>query len=141
MEFGFTECLFSKGFKFIIFFVMGCIVIVLLLFVYKERIKPEVINYYIDAEVIKFENNVLTVKGMRSNQEFARGTYNINITDKVLVSDWETNITLDQKALNDNKYVTVVFTGQEKKIKDNGYLKGVSQIYCNVEERGYTQNY
>lgn len=109
MEFGFTKRLFYKGFKFIIFFVIGCIVIV-----YKERIKPEVINYYIDAEVIKFENNVLTVKGMRSNQEFARGTYNINITDKVLVSDWETNITLDQKALYDNKYVTVVFTGQEK---------------------------
>jgi hypothetical protein len=140
LEYSFIKRLFSKYFNFIIFFVIGCVVILLLLFVYKERIKPEVRNYYIDAEVIKFENNVLTVKGMKFNPEFARGTYKIKITDKVLVSDWETNNTLEQKALNDNKYVTVVFTGQEKKIKDNGYLKGVNQIYCNVEERGFTQN-
>jgi hypothetical protein len=119
---------------------MGCVVTVLLLFAYKERIKPEVRNYYIDAEVVKFENNILTVKGVRSNPQFARGTYNINITNKVLVLDWETNTTLEQKTLNDNKYVTVLFTGQEKKIKDNRYLKGVSQIYCNVEERGFVQN-
>jgi hypothetical protein len=119
---------------------MGCVVTVLLLFVYKERIKPEVRNYYIDAEVVKFENNVLTVKGDRSNPQFAKGTYNIKITDKVLVVDWETNNILEQKVLSDNKYVTVLFTGQEKEIKDNGYLKGVSQIYCNVAERGFIQN-
>jgi hypothetical protein len=139
LEYRYTKRLSSK-YKFILLFVMGCVVTVLLLFVYKERIKPEVRNYYIDAEVVKFENNVLTVKGVRSNPEFAKGTYNINITDKVLVSDWETNNTLEQKALSDNEYVTVVFTGQEKEIKDSGYLKGVSQIYCNVEERGIIQN-
>lgn len=100
-------------------------------FIYDTWIKPtDIRNYYIDAKVIGIEDNVLTVKGSKDNPEYSRGTYHIEIKDKTLILNWETNLELGRDVLKDYEYVTVIFTGQEHEIKDNGYLKSVGEIYC-----------
>jgi hypothetical protein len=83
---------------------------------------------------VEYTDDVLTVKGLPSNTTYTRGTYLIKVTDDILFTDWKTNKNLDWEVLNKYKYVVVVYTGREK-IKDNTYLNGVDNIYCNVEER------
>lgn len=135
---GFIGWLSKKYIRFPILFLVGILIIFFAVFIYDTRIKPANIrNYYIDAKVIGIEDNVLTVKGSKDNPEYSIGTYHIKIKDKTLISDWETKLELGRDALKDNEYVTVVFTGQEHEIKDNGYLKSVGEIYCNVEDRGF----
>ncbi len=139
LKYGGTKRFSFQNYKLIALILIGCFITLVVIFLYTQK-KQEVRNYYIDAEVVKVEGNVLTVKGLKSNPQYAKGTYKIKITKKIIISDWETDIKLEQHDLNEYKYVTLLFTGQENEIKDKEYLKGVSQIFCNVEKRGLIEN-
>lgn len=125
----------KKYYQMFICFMMVCIITLLIIWGYNYWPKSSLITYYIDASIIKYENDILTVKGLPFNHDFLRGTYYIQITDDIVLTDWETKNNLDLGALNNYKYVTLLYTGLEQNITDKKYLKGVNQVYCNVESR------
>lgn len=131
-----------EHYKRIIFFILGCIVTASLIWGYNywsSSPKSKKMVYFFNAEVIDFTGDVLTIKGLPTNTKYTRGTYLIKITDDILVKDWETKQELEWGVVNEYRYVVVEYIGNEslkdKILKDNSYLKGVNNIYCNVDER------
>ena len=122
-------------YKRILCFLLGCLITASMIWGYNYwHSSTKTMNYFFNAEVIDCSSNVLTVKGLATNTDFTRGTYLIKITDDVFLKDWKTDKKLEWGVVNKYKYVVVEYTGREN-IKSDSYLKGVNNIYCDVDER------
>jgi hypothetical protein len=125
----------AELYKRITFFILGCIITASLIWGYNYwSSSTKTRNYLFNAEVIDFTDDVLTVKGLPTNTEFTRETYLIKLTDNIFLKDWKTESELEWGVVNEYKYVVVEYSGHEI-LKGDSYLKGVNNIYCNVDER------
>jgi hypothetical protein len=114
---------------------LGCIITALLILTLNYfPLSLNTRHYLFDAELISFSDNILEVKGLPYNNEYTNGTYFINISDDLLLEDWETYKNLEWGAVKDYKYITLEYTGHEE-LHNNTYLKNVKSIYCNVDKR------